>query len=249
MPTKIEWTDEKDAVIRRVLAGAGSWDEAAEALGYSRQTVLERAAAAGIRRPRPAEGEGGAAAPRLHSDRGREPMAAGHGVSWGAITRGTCMEGVSYDGKWAGSYGFGGRTGAAAAPPGGPEAAGPPCVEATPGGAAEARDEQGETATEDHYGEDHAGEGLRRAKHNPEYEAKPEVRGAPFDVKRALRAFTVDRLTMSQMHDRFGSSEGTFRAHLEEFQEFRDELARRLALAADGKAKRAKGPATPRRAP
>ena len=92
MPRKIEWTAEADDMIRAGRAGGRSWDAISGELGLSRWAVLLRGrflgAARKVRRyrrgvPPPAKNE-------------REPLPAGHPLTWGAITAGTVLAGAPY---------------------------------------------------------------------------------------------------------------------------------------------------------
>lgn len=89
MPRKTVWTEGQDAQIRRLRTEGASWDVIALALGLARWTVIERARAIGAERP-PAN----AVAALDQSD--REPLAAGHPESWGAINRGRSLEDVPF---------------------------------------------------------------------------------------------------------------------------------------------------------
>jgi hypothetical protein len=89
MPRKTVWTDGQDAQIRRLRTEGASWDVIALALGLARWTVIERARAIGAEQ-RPAN------AVAILDESGREPLPAGHADSWGAINRGTSLEGVTF---------------------------------------------------------------------------------------------------------------------------------------------------------
>jgi hypothetical protein len=89
MPRKTIWTDGQDAQIRRLRTEGSSWDVIAQALGLARWTVIERARAIGADQ-RPNHGQ---AAP---DESERDPLPAGHSETWGAINRGTELEGVAF---------------------------------------------------------------------------------------------------------------------------------------------------------
>jgi hypothetical protein len=87
VPRKTVWTEGQDTQIRRLRTEGGSWDVIALALGLARQTVIERGRQIGVER-RPAN------AVSVPDDSDRPPLPAGHAESWGAINRGTMLEGV-----------------------------------------------------------------------------------------------------------------------------------------------------------
>ncbi len=89
MPKKLSWTDAQDTQLRRLRAEGVSWDGIAALFGLTRWAVIERGRRIDARRP-PAD-----FAPPPE-DPGREPLPAGHPSSWGAITRGTVLENLSY---------------------------------------------------------------------------------------------------------------------------------------------------------
>jgi len=86
---KAIWTEGQDTRIRRLRTEGVSWDVIALALGLTRWAVIERARMIGADR-RPLNAEGSAA----DADRGALP--AGHADSWGAINRGTGLDGVAF---------------------------------------------------------------------------------------------------------------------------------------------------------
>lgn len=75
--------------IRRLRTEGASWDVIAVALGLARWTVIERARSIGAER-RPAN------AVAVLDEADRDPLAAGHAASWGAINRGTALEDVPF---------------------------------------------------------------------------------------------------------------------------------------------------------
>jgi hypothetical protein len=89
MPKRIEWTAVQDIKIKRMRAERTSWDIIAIAVGVTRWTVIERGRRLGARLP-------------PHSfepppeDPERSPLPPGHGETWGAIVRGTFLEGIPY---------------------------------------------------------------------------------------------------------------------------------------------------------
>jgi hypothetical protein len=89
MPKRIEWTEAQDMVIRRMRAECETWDNIAIAIGVTRWTVIERGRRLGARLPPndylpPGE------------DPERPPLPPGHRETWGAIIKGTTLEGMPY---------------------------------------------------------------------------------------------------------------------------------------------------------
>ena len=89
MPRKFVWTEGQDAQIRRLRTEGASWDVIALALGLARWAVIERAGVIRVARP-PAN------TIAVLDEYERQTLAAGHADSWGAINRGTSLEGVSF---------------------------------------------------------------------------------------------------------------------------------------------------------
>ena len=89
MPQKHQWTNAEDSQLRRLRAEGATWDAIAAVLHLTRWTVIERGRRIGARRPPP-----DFVPPP--DDPMREPLAAGHPRSWGAITAGTVLEGTPY---------------------------------------------------------------------------------------------------------------------------------------------------------
>ena len=89
MPAPLTWTELADDTLFSLRAQGRSWDAIAAVLGISRWAASERGRRIGAQKPPappPAEAEEGA----------REPLPAGHPVSWGAITAGTVLDGLDY---------------------------------------------------------------------------------------------------------------------------------------------------------
>lgn len=84
MPEKLVWTDPRDSLLKRMRAQGAAWEAIATALGISRNAAIERGRRIGARLPPPEY------VPEPE-DPEREPMPAGHSVSWGAIVTGTCL--------------------------------------------------------------------------------------------------------------------------------------------------------------
>ena len=89
MPKKTVWTEGQDTQIRRLRTEGANWDVIALALSLARWTVIERARAIGAEKRPPN-------AAIVLDDADREPFPAGHAETWGAINRGTALEGVSF---------------------------------------------------------------------------------------------------------------------------------------------------------
>ncbi len=91
MPRKRYWTPADDDVLRTRRAKHRSWDDIAAALGVSRSTARERGRTIGASRP-------ARTIPDLDTDPltdpNREPLPAGHPVSWAILTDGTSLEGT-----------------------------------------------------------------------------------------------------------------------------------------------------------
>ena len=99
MAAPIVWTESRDQILCELRAEARSWDAIAALLGISRWAAIERGRLVGACKPEPAP-------PRLMTaaqvtdaqaaEAGREALAPGHPVSWGAITAGTLLDGMPY---------------------------------------------------------------------------------------------------------------------------------------------------------
>jgi len=86
------WTEAEDAMILQKRGECASWDAITAALGsVTRWTVIQRGDAIGAVLPEPEEVEA--------EDPDRPPYPAGHPVTWGPITKGTCLEGNPYPGS------------------------------------------------------------------------------------------------------------------------------------------------------
>lgn len=92
MPRKHYWTPADDDALRTHRAKRSSWDDIAAALGVSRSTARDRGRAIGALRP-----ERSIPDPTTDplADPNREPLPAGHPVSWAILTAGTSLEGTS----------------------------------------------------------------------------------------------------------------------------------------------------------
>jgi hypothetical protein len=89
VPKRIEWTEVQDTKIKRMRAERAAWDTIAIAVGVTRWTVIERGRRLGARLP-PPEFE------PPPDDPERPPLPSGHEATWGAIVRGTSLEGMQY---------------------------------------------------------------------------------------------------------------------------------------------------------
>lgn len=89
MPKRIEWTEVQDLKIRRMRAESESWDAIAIAIGVTRWTAIERGRRLGARLPPPDHEPCG-------EDPERPALPSGHPETWGAIIRGTFLEGTPY---------------------------------------------------------------------------------------------------------------------------------------------------------
>ena len=89
MPKKLVWTEGQDTQIRRMRSEGMHWDSIADVLGLNRWTVIERGRRIGCsRRPQHA--------PIVMIDADRPPLPAGSTETWGAITRGTPLDGTPF---------------------------------------------------------------------------------------------------------------------------------------------------------
>jgi hypothetical protein len=93
MPIRLLWTAPLDAHLRRLRQQGATWDQIAAALGVSRYAAIERGRRIGAQTPPPLP----RAQPQENLlDPAREPLKAGHAVTWNAITAGTCLADCRY---------------------------------------------------------------------------------------------------------------------------------------------------------
>lgn len=96
---RITWTPQADARLARLRGEGASLRALSRAFGLGRSAVAERATHLGLHTPIPAADRPPIArkpTPDGLDDPTRDPLPAGHPVSWGLITAGTCLEGVAY---------------------------------------------------------------------------------------------------------------------------------------------------------
>lgn len=102
MPTKREWTEADDVIIREMEAAGLSSAAMARVMGCSATTMRLHCVRIGLTRfqghrppPKPETPEA-KPEPVVIIDRSAEPLPAGHPISWGAIVAGTCIEHMEY---------------------------------------------------------------------------------------------------------------------------------------------------------
>lgn len=91
MANQLVWTGLRDAVLATLRRQGLSWDAVAASMGISRWAAIERAKLIGAHLPlppRPPRPQPGAC--------NREPLPAGHPVTWQALTAGTLLAGTAY---------------------------------------------------------------------------------------------------------------------------------------------------------
>jgi hypothetical protein len=89
MSNRTLWTPARDAQLRRLRAEGAEWAAIAAAFGLTSAVVRERGRRIGAYRP-PRE-----QAP-TPQDVSREPLPAGHPITWGALIAGTVLESCPY---------------------------------------------------------------------------------------------------------------------------------------------------------
>lgn len=94
MPEALTWSQPQDLQLRRMRAEGASWDQIATELRLSRWSVIERGRKFGVSKGMN-EQVASANEPLLPNP-GREPLPAGHHVSWGALISQTTLHGQSY---------------------------------------------------------------------------------------------------------------------------------------------------------
>ena len=91
MPLPLHWSPQRDAIIRTMRQDGETWLAIGRVLGVSRWTAIARGRQIGAVRP-----AAPLPPPVLRNPAWREPLPAGHPDSWGAITRGTALDGQRY---------------------------------------------------------------------------------------------------------------------------------------------------------
>jgi hypothetical protein len=95
----IQWTQAADQRLIRLRQEGKSFRFMAKAFGLGRTTITERVRRLGLDIPATPGPQPRAPQPRAsqpEADDARAPLAAGHPISWGLITAGTCLEGSPY---------------------------------------------------------------------------------------------------------------------------------------------------------
>ena len=89
MPHPLIWTEPRDSQLRRMRAEGASWDDISATLRISRWAAIERGRRVTAQKP---------PRPPIPSpvDLGRDPLPAGHCLSWGILVAGTVLEGAAY---------------------------------------------------------------------------------------------------------------------------------------------------------
>ena len=97
MPVKRIWTAEEDATIRQMRTAGATRAAIAEVLGVLSYTIQTRMRQLGVT-IRVAAVEVEETEEKISRPNGAEwdALPAGHPISWGAVTRGTWLEGTSY---------------------------------------------------------------------------------------------------------------------------------------------------------
>jgi hypothetical protein len=96
MPSPTTWTPGRDEYLRKLRTAKHSWRQISAVLRITPERCKRRATELGFGENMPS--------PIVVSDSerpavtGREPLHAGHPVSWRAITAGTLLEGVQFEG-------------------------------------------------------------------------------------------------------------------------------------------------------
>lgn len=90
MPALLIWTETRDNLLIALRAEGRSWNSIAALLGLSRWAAIQRGQVVGAQKPE--------SIPAMRGTRitGREPLPAGHPVSWAVLTAGTLLAGQEY---------------------------------------------------------------------------------------------------------------------------------------------------------
>jgi len=89
MPAKRTWTDAQDTRLRQMRAAGATWDVIAAVFWIAPATARDRGYRLGVPAPVPV-------LPSWQPPGDRPALAAGHPVTWGLLTAGTCLEGAPY---------------------------------------------------------------------------------------------------------------------------------------------------------
>lgn len=95
---RITWTQHADARLVALYAEGTSLRALARAFNLSRHSLVERAVELGVQlRPvrSTAMSADRAGGPEV-DEPGRDPLPAGHALTWGLINQGTCLQGQAY---------------------------------------------------------------------------------------------------------------------------------------------------------
>ena len=90
MPQKHAWNARSDASLARLRKRGFTWETIGFAFGLSRSAVIRRGMLIGLRQPPASRPD-----PEL-TNPGRDPLRAGHPLSWGILTAGTLLENAPY---------------------------------------------------------------------------------------------------------------------------------------------------------
>lgn len=102
MPTKRAWTDAEDALVLRLEGEGATVAVIAAAIGVGVSSARTRTRTLGITRfdhrriPPIPRNQASGAEPEREPGQHREPLPAGHPVTWGTITARTCLAGAAY---------------------------------------------------------------------------------------------------------------------------------------------------------
>ena len=102
MPVKKRWTPNEDASVRLWCSQGLTWTEQALRIGVHRDTVLARAHLIGVKlaalpvEEPPVEERLRRSLSQHSGGDAWLPLPAGHPISWGALTRGTWLDGTRY---------------------------------------------------------------------------------------------------------------------------------------------------------
>lgn len=87
MAGPLDWTEAQDEMIRAMRWDRANWSAIAAAVGRHSNTVSQRGFRIGAICGEP---------PVTVPGRDPEPLPPGHPLTWGAITAGSCLDGIAY---------------------------------------------------------------------------------------------------------------------------------------------------------